>query len=300
MYTIPILAESIGVEKTIVFIYNFYKRKVGNMPNPKQEQLDEYTLLIEQEASMVHELMETVQNSVEVYKVLCEESDSSVVKRMYMNLFCNITNTAGTIATILQDSIGLHHAKGRDALLLVGNMIEGLAIFLYAKRYRKDLIYFNYMNIKCLKLHFTDECVFGQLPPHQESCKNKDIESLKRVGYKFIKSGKNNSNIIKLLKDVNISPEDKITILKQSYKNSWAPDSIGKIVEYMLRDGLLIYVYERYNQTKHHTIDNFFICTNCNAIQIKDDSWDKCMAVEAAINVLNRFIKLGSRFIKNS
>lgn len=288
------------VEKAIIFIYNFYKRKVGNMPNHKQEQLDEYASLIEHEASMVHNLKEEVQNSVKIYKSLCEESDSSVLKRMYMNLFCNITNTAGTIAGILQDSIGLHHAKGRDALLLVGNMIEGLAIYLYAKRYRKDLIYFNYMNIKCLKLHFAEECFFGHLPPHQENCKNKDIKSLKGVGYKFIKSGKNNSNIIKLLKDVNISPEDKISILKQSYKNSWAPDSIGKIVENMLQDGLLIYVYERYNQTKHHTIDNFFICTNCNTIQIKDDCWDKCMAVEAAINVLNRFIKLGGRFIKSS
>ena len=270
------------------------------MPNHKQEHLDEYTSLIEQEASMVHGLMEVVQNSVETYKALCEDGDSSVLKRMYMNLFCNITNTAGTIATILQDSIGLHHAKGRDALLLVGNMIEGLAIFLYAKRYRKDLIYFNYMNIKCLKLHFTEECVFGHLPHNQENCKNEDIESLKRIGYKFIKSGKNNSNIIKLLKDANISPEDKISILKHSYKSSWAPDSIGKIVEYMLRDGLLIYVYDRYNQTKHHTVDNFFICTNCNVVQIKDDCWDKCMAVEAAISVLNRFIKLGKSFTKNS
>ncbi|MCL1892075.1 MAG: hypothetical protein FWF97_02140, partial [Alphaproteobacteria bacterium] len=150
--------------------------------NPKKDKYDEEFLKAQK--YMLDRVCQDVGESAKYYKKLCKSTTASTpLQRMYMNMFCNLSNSADAIYFLILSK------KGREALIVAGHMIEGLALFLYAKRYRKALKYYDYMSIKCLQLHYMEEVIYGNVGPVQnEKCRDNDIEFIKKYGAKFLKS----------------------------------------------------------------------------------------------------------------
>lgn len=256
------------------------------MTSPKHKFDNEF---LSAQERMLDSLQQSVVNANKYYKKCCKLEQQSPLQSMFMWTLCNLTNTADAMYFLLST------AKGREALILAGHMIEGISLFLYARRERKASRYFDYMSLKCLKLHLMEEIAYGDIV--NIKCRDADIASLKKYGKKFLKAKKKNEEIIPKLKDISISSADKIKLLKNSYLPSWCSDSIENIISNTLKDERLLYVYERYCQTKHHTFDNFQVCSCCNTVQIKDGLYDMLLAQQSASEVLEMLEQIGKKVV---
>lgn len=197
------------------------------------------------------------------------------------NFMQNLTRTAEAIFTL-----SLNHFEA-EIITLSGTMIEGMSLMLYCLKNNKSVDYFNYLTINGLTLEYVEAEAGAPNPTQIEVYLN----ILEKLENKYIKTGKNYTEVINFLKSANNSYTDKIKTLRIYYEDFPKRSVQSMVDEFFVKEKISKAVYEKYCHIKHHHLNNNIHYPEFNYWKKEFSPFDELCAISTALSILTKVLR---------
>lgn len=243
---------------------------------PKDLPIPEYTLIWKKKnlshlKNIIFEIRE-IQSKSRKYK----NFDTLLVA----NFMQNLTRTAEAIFTL-----SLNHFDA-EIITLSGTMIEGISLMLYCLKNNKATNYFDYLIINALALEYV-EAEAGVPSPKQIEVY---VNILEEFENKYIKSGKNYTEVISFLKSDIHNYKDKLKTLREFYEAFPKRSVQSMIDEFFIKEKTPKAVYEKYCHIKHHHLNNNIHYPEFNYWKKEFSPFDELSAISTALIILKNVL----------
>lgn len=195
------------------------------------------------------------------------------------NFMENLTRTAEAISML-----SLKHFEA-EIITLSGTMVEGISLMFYCLKNNKSEDYFDYLTINGLVLEYRYAEVGAPNPKQIEVY----VNILEEFENKYIKSGKNYTEVISFLKSDKNTYTDKLKILREFYED-FPKRRIKSMVDEFIEDKIPKAVYEKYCHIKHHHLNNNIHYPEFNYWRKEFSPFDELCAISTALSILEKVL----------